>query len=411
MRKLPYFTGSTGRPMRALLAAIVVLGMAGEGVALAQPMPPADVGSAPVQLAQAQRRGGLLDFLFGPRLLQPFRGRQPTVPPAQLKPSAPRQPAVPTVQVEPKDPDAKKVLVLGDFIAAGLAWGLDQTWAEEPKLVVVDRSNNASGLVRADYYDWNAALLKILNEEKPEIVVIEIGANDRQRMRVDGKTYPPNSDVWEATYKKRIAGIVDTLKVYGRPFFWVGAPPMRDDGATTDMTHFNDLFKAKTTEAGGHFVDIWNGFADEDGNYISSGPDVDGQLRALRTGDGINFTRAGRLKLAFYVDRDIKRQTGIGSGGIDLLTSSNQTSHIEIGPDGKKRLVGPVISLSDPLPGASLQLAGSADERQLDQSESPQFRLIVSGESPPSMPGRADNFTWPPGPQAAPRTEATASAQ
>lgn len=411
MRKLPYFTGSTGRPMRALLAAIVVLGMAGEGVALAQPMLPADVGSAPVQLAQAQRRGGLLDFLFGPRLLQPFRGRQPTVPPAQLKPSAPRQPAVPTVQVEPKDPDAKKVLVLGDFIAAGLAWGLDQTWAEEPKLVVVDRSNNASGLVRADYYDWNAALLKILNEEKPEIVVIEIGANDRQRMRVDGKTYPPNSDVWEATYKKRIAGIVDTLKVYGRPFFWVGAPPMRDDGATTDMTHFNDLFKAKTTEAGGHFVDIWNGFADEDGNYISSGPDVDGQLRALRTGDGINFTRAGRLKLAFYVDRDIKRQTGIGSGGIDLLTSSNQTSHIEIGPDGKKRLVGPVISLSDPLPGASLQLAGSADERQLDQSESPQFRLIVSGESPPSMPGRADNFTWPPGPQAAPRTEATASAQ
>ena len=150
--------------------------------------------------------------------------------------------------------------------------------------------------------------------------------------------------------------MVDTLKVFGRPFFWVSAPPMRSSSASRDMAYLNGLYKPAVTAAGGHFIDIWNGFTDENGNYTSSGPDVDGQLRALRTSDGINFTRAGRLKLAFYVEREIRKQTGIGTGAVDLFASASQTSQIEIGPDGVKRLVGPVISLSDPLPGASRAL-------------------------------------------------------
>lgn len=390
-----------------LLAAVAALTLSVDVAATAQDwLPPEDIGPQPQRriLKPAppppQRRGGFLEMLFGPRLLEPFRGRQQALPP-QVQPLQPAEPPLPTVEISPKDPDAKKILVLGDFVAGGIAWGLDQTLAEEPKLAVVDRSNNSSGLVRADYYDWNAELLKILNEEKPAIIVMELGANDRQRLRLDGKVFQPGTDTWEATYEKRLAGLVDTLKVYGRPFFWVGAPPMRVDAASADMTHFNELFKAKVSDAGGYFVDIWNGFADEDGNYISSGPDVDGQLRALRSGDGINFTRAGRLKLAFFVDREIKRVTGVGAGGIDLLTSTNQTSHIEIGPDGKKRLVGPIISLSDPLPGASQQLAGAPDEQPPDKSDTPQYRLVVAGEAPATLPGRADDFAWPPGPRAA----------
>ena len=301
--------------------------------------------------------------------------------PRTLQPAQPAVPPVATVEVSPKDPDAKKVLVIGDFVAGGIAWGLDQTWAEEPKLQVIDESNNASGLVRADYYDWNAELLAILNKEQPDIVVIEIGANDRQQLRIDKKRYAVHSEAWDKIYDERIAGIVDTLKVYGRPFFWVGAPPMRVTAASADMVELNDLYKAKVGASGGHFVDIWNGFTNENGAYISSGPDVDGQLRALRAGDGINFTRAGRLKLAFYVDREIRRQTGIGSGNVDLLASVNQTEHIEIGPDGKKRLVGPVISLSDPLPGGSETLAGAPDAPPVKESDTPGYLLVVKGEA------------------------------
>jgi hypothetical protein len=179
---------------------------------------------------------------------------------------------------------------------------------------------------------------------------------------------------------------------------------MRQSSAFRDMLYFNDLYRPTVTAAGGHFVDIWGGFTNEEGRYISSGPDVTGQLRGLRAGDGINFTRAGRLKLAFYVEREIRRQTGIGTGAVDLLASTDQQSQIEIGPDGVKRLVGPVISLSDPLPGASFVLVGGPEEAAAEEpaeTETPQYLMIVKGAALPAVSGRADDFTWPPRPRAA----------
>ena len=253
---------------------------------------------------------------------------------------------------------------------------------------------HGSGLVRDDVYDWNAELLNVLNSERPDIVIVALGANDRQAIRAGDGQLAPHTPEWDAAYARRLASFVETLKVYGRPFFWVGVPPMRVTAALRDMLAFNGLYQPAVEGAGGHFVDIWNGFTDENGNYISSGPDVEGQLRALRTSDGINFTRAGRLKLAFYVEREIHRQTGLGAGSVDLVTSTDQRSHIEIGPDGKKRLVGPVISLSDPLPGASSVLAGGPTARPAVET-SPRYRLVVKGDALPVVPGRADDFSWP----------------
>ena len=338
--------------------------------------------------------GGFFDFLFGPRPVRPPPQQEKQAPSRAKRPS---EPPVAVAEVTPKDEKARKILVVGDFAAGGLAWGLDQTFAEEPKIAVLDVSNNASGLVRDDYYDWNKQLPTILNEQKPDVVVVLIGSNDRQQIR-DGKNrLAVHSDGWEKAYARRVASMADTLKVFGRPYFWVSAPPMRSSSASRDMTYLNDLYKPVVTAAGGYFIDIWNGFTDDNGNYTSSGPDVDGQLRALRNSDGINFTRAGRLKLAFYVEREIRKQTGIGAGAVDLFASASQTTQIEIGPDGVKRLVGPVISLSDPLPGASRALVGGANSPDTTMAtDTPQYKLVVDGAAPPSAPGRADDFTWPP---------------
>ncbi len=378
---------------------------------LAQPLPPGAVGQPSAQNAPQPRGGGFLQFLFGPRQDRPPPPPPPTV--QQRRPPTSAPPPVATAEVAPKDANAKQILVAGDFVAGALAWGLEQTFAEEPRLEVINGSNGNSGLVRDDYYDWKKELPALLNENKPDIVVFVVGSNDRQQMR-DGKDrLQPRTEAWEKVYVQRIESLVDTLKVYGRPFFWVTAPPMRSTSATRDMAYLNDLYKPRVTAAGGHFIDIWNGFTDENGRFISSGPDVDGQLRALRNSDGINFTRAGRLKLAFYVEREIHRQTGIGAGSVDLLASTSQATQIEIGPDGKKRLVGPVISLNDPLPGASSVLVGAVepagDSRVSSErvtapllaapvdTTSPQYLMIVKGEALPTVPGRADDFSWPPG--------------
>ena len=376
----------------------ILLVLAASGGALAQPVPPADVGSGGSQ-QPPPRHEGFLEMLFGPSLIHPFQGgifAPPPEPPPPVKPPQPSEPPLNLADILPKDPNAKKILVVGDFEADGIAWGLDQTYASEPKIAIVDDANTNSGLVRDDVYDWNAELPKLLNQEKPDIVVVALGANDRQNMKIGNTRAPPHTDPWEQAYTQRIKSLADTLKVYGRPFFWAGAPPMRQSASSRDMTYLNGFFDSAVSEAGGTFVDIWNGFTDDNGAYISSGPDVDGQLRALRAGDGINFTRAGRLKLAFYVSREIKRQTGLGAGTVDLLASTGQASQIEIGPDGKKRLVGPVISLTNPT-AVGGQLAGGPTTAVTKESDAPGYVMVVKGESLPVVHGRADDFTWPPG--------------
>jgi hypothetical protein len=374
------------RLITALLIAVIAVGSV-----------PILVDSASVEVAAQTRKAKRPNFfqrLLGVRD-QPAKVIKRAIRRKKKSRRQPSQPAVVTAEVQPKDPDARKILVVGDFVAGGLAWGLEQTFAEEPKLTVIDKSKADSGLTRADRYDWNAVLLDTLNEVQPDVVVLVFGANDRQQLRDGAERYPMRSNMWVATYTQRITGLIDTLKVYGRPFFWVGAPPMRATAASSDMVYLNGLYKPRVQSGGGYFVDIWNGFTNEDGRYVTSGPDVDGQVRQLRTRDGINFTRAGRLKLAFYVQREIRRQTGFGSGGIDLLATVTLGNQIEIAPDGTKLLVGPIISLNDPVPGLSRDLAG-AERGSVTSQETAQYKMIVRGEVLPTTAGRVDDFTWPP---------------
>jgi hypothetical protein len=339
-------------------------------------------------------------------LFSPF-GRKP--PPVRKQPVEPATPPLATVEVQPKDPKARKILVVGDFLAGGLAWGLDQEFADEPKLAVVDKSKDLSGLVRDDYFDWNKSLPEILNGEKPDLVVILIGANDRQQMRIGNQRIPIGSDTWEKTYTQRVEGIIDTLKVYGRPFFWMSAPPMRTGATAGDATYLNGIYKPRVEAGGGTFVDVWNGFTNADGQYIGWGPDKDGQVRQLRAADGVNFTPAGRLKLAFYAEREVRRKTGVGAGAFDLIPSASLKTQIEIGPDGKKRLVGPVMSLSDPLPGSSDTLAGGPAAPAGPGADASPPSMIDKGTELPSIPGRADDYAWPPRAAAVPPPVAEAT--
>jgi hypothetical protein len=53
-----------------------------------------------------------------------------------------------------KLPEAKVILVVGDFIAGSLGEGLATAFETTPGIVVERRTNGSSGIVRDDYYDW-----------------------------------------------------------------------------------------------------------------------------------------------------------------------------------------------------------------------------------------------------------------
>ena len=98
---------------------------------------------------------------------------------------------------------------------------------------------------------------------------------------------------------------------------------------TADMLAFNDFYKSAATANGGEFVDIWNGFVDENGNFITTGPDINGQVVRLRGSDGINLTRAGRRKVAFYAEKPLKKLLGRAADpNIGTLTPEMQNRRI-----------------------------------------------------------------------------------
>ncbi|WP_051231712.1 DUF459 domain-containing protein [Kaistia adipata] len=377
---------------------------------------PVLIGAGPAHAQFRGGPGGFLDRLFGierppPRemMVPPEdlgRGRPPgaqrrqdqgkAAQPRKKRPAAPAEPVYTALEVLPKNPDAKKVMVVGDFVADGLAWGLDQAFAEEPRLAVVNRADSPSGFVREDHFDWAGKISEMLSSEKPDMVVVMIGANDRQQIKTKDGRFAPRSEEWQKAYQQRVERFLLALQTYGKPVYWVGAPPMRSNDASADMAFLNTVFKSRVEAVGGNFIDVWDGFADESGKFVARGPDVDGQTRLLRGNDGINFTKSGRRKLAFFVERDIRQDSGLGLP-MSAATPTNPNATMEIGPDGKERQVGPVVSLTDPEPGTEGKLIGAADQRiPGPAADSLQYKLTVEGQSPDAQPGRVDDFAWKP---------------
>ena len=98
----------------------------------------------------------------------------------------------------------RNVLVLGDGMADWLAYGLEDTYAEQPDMGVIRKHKTVSGLIKyqpkGDPADWAAAAKGILATEKPDVIVIMLGLNDRVAMREpaveksDGKSSDKKSD-------------------------------------------------------------------------------------------------------------------------------------------------------------------------------------------------------------------------
>jgi uncharacterized protein len=207
-----------------------------------------------------------------------------------------------------KDAAAFRVIVLGDAFSQLLAAGLDQSFASDPKIAVLRRGNDNSGLVRSDYYDWMKAAREIADDpKKPDMAVIMIGGNDRQALNADTGAQEPLSPRWRELYGGRVEGLIQIFKDKNVPVVWVGLPVMQPAAYSAVIAQINEIFRSSAAKAGVPFIDLWDKFTDEHGQYSAFGPDENGQIVKLRSADGIHFTDAGARKLALFVEGEIKR--------------------------------------------------------------------------------------------------------
>src|SRR5215470_1726664 len=395
---------------------------------------------------QNRRQPGLFDW-FEQQGVPPQPERAP--PPVDYS----RAPAPKKADPKAESAVTTPILVLGDSMADWLAYGLELAYADAPEIGVLRRHRTNSGLIRTEvrsdprgeYPDWPPAARDLIAAQKPKFVLMMVGINDRRQFReaapaaqaprvakpaapssvpdpaaleldnpapdkpreiatvatpqpapVVNRNLEFRSDAWSEAYSRRIDDTIAALKTSGVPVFWVGLPPLRGQKAAADISFLNDLYRGRADKAGIIYIDVWDGFVDEDGRYAQFGPDLEGQTRRLRTSDGVYFTQAGARKLAHYVEREVQRW--LSTRAAPVAVSIPEEPKVEpatpsrLGPHARP-MSGPAVPLVAERGNETEDLLGG-NARQ-PTSDAMAAKVLVQGEAIPAPAGRADDFAWP----------------
>jgi hypothetical protein len=204
---------------------------------------------------------------------------------------------------------------------------------------------------------------------------------------------------------------------------------MRSDRANAQAVALNQLYRERSEKAGAKFIDIFDAFADQNGQYDAYGPAVDGQNVKLRGADGIHFTKAGARKLANFVEGEIRRAFEKRNPASDVATlppdieqaaddiNAQIRREMSAGPAPSgtpepapspeasgggpaappapppRPLAGPIL----PLTAKPMSPGGVLATRESHPFAEPELvaRVLRSGEPQPPVSGRADDFSWP----------------
>jgi len=363
-------------------------------------------------------------------------------PSEQSAPTLRRTPSRPAAVDFSKAPAGHKkagatrtILVLGDSMADWLGYGLEEAFDETPEVGVVRKIRTVSGLIvsdsRGSAYDWPSAAHELVASEKPDVVVIMLGLSDRQAIRnqqravrnqsepraaddesdqnKDGndkkddtkgagaRSYEFQTKEWEEAYGRRIDEMISVAKGRGMPVIWVGLPAIKGHQSTADASFLNELYRSHAARAGADYVDVWDGFISESGEYVARGPDVDGQIRRLRTEDGVHFTKAGAIKLAHFVEREINRILAARTPTAILPQSEPEKPRGADAPANAARpAAGPVVILTGSGGESGELLGGHNKPGQYNDPLASQ--VLTRGVTLPAPHGRADDFSWPSAP-------------
>ena len=171
--------------------------------------------------------------------------------------------------------------------------------------------------------------------------------------------YEFREERWVELYKKKIEEMIGVLKAKGVPVLWVGLPAVRGTRATADMLFLDSLYRDAAGKAGITYVDVWDGFVDEAGRFLQKGPDFEGQIRQLRSSDGVYFTKAGARKLAHYVEREVTRLMAGRSAPFTLPTEpATPDANAVPGQPAPRPLAGPILPLVASSVGTDQLLGG-----------------------------------------------------
>lgn len=377
----------------------------------------------------------------------PIEFVRPQAPGAARPPASavapPSEPSAPQTAVITPDPapalpvgPQTRIAVLGDNVGQFLARGLEATFSERPDIAIVRLTRDSSGLVNVRFYDWIEEAKKLLaGSQKIDIAIVMLGSNDNQEIVTGSERLSARSEGWNKLYRQRIEALAAQFRAKNIPLIWVGQPVMRNARLSDAMFAYNELYRDAVTRLGGVYIDIWEAFVDDRSRFSLFGPDINGQIVKLRTGDGVHFTPAGARKLAHFTETPLRRQIdairrqqapslialpapaapsaipGQSGGPVTAALGPGEQPGLQAAlpqaggppaailpkPEPVRPSAGPVVRLLAP----ELSAAGELVTRRRNEGETAKElpssvrRTLTTGVPGEARSGRADDFSWP----------------
>lgn len=382
----------------------------------------------PEQRTARPQRRGFFERLFGlpidndePRRPRRERARERGIfgspEPEQAEPAAPVKKAVPKTVF---------VAVIGDSLAENLAPGLAEALSERPEVGLVREIRPRVGLLKETDKPWRQVADEVLARD-PAVAaaVIFLGPYDDPPAKKPKKksaelqtTVPAlTAAPWMDQYAIKVDDIALAFRQKNIPLLWVGLPPVEDEKATADNLFLNDLVRQRVAALGGTFIDVWEGFVNEDEEYTVQGPNIEGRVVRLRMADGLHFSRAGARKVGHYIELELRNYLSTGDQG-DAIADLGVDPALPTIPGHSRVLMlgeaprtpGGVLlpptpaAINLPKPIEENPEATASSEAALDtpvpdaikpDETRPEENALATGAAIPSRPGRADDFAWP----------------
>lgn len=356
-------------------------------------------------------------------------GRPVRPPPAVQRPDGVGPPPSSSADNEPSAPAAPKVpktifvAVMGDSLAENLSPGLSDALSERPEVGLVREIRSGTGLLKESKTSWRQTTDEILARD-PAVAaaVIFIGPTDdppAPKKKAEAEQAGPTiaaAAPWMEEYATKVDELALAFRQKNIPLLWVGLPPVEDAKTTAEYLQLNDLVRQRVAALGGTFIDVWEGFVNEEEGFTVQGPNIEGRVVRLRTSDGVHFTKAGARKIGHAVELELRTILAPKDQG-DAMSDLGGVDPGAPTVPGSSRILA--LGTSPRTPGAIL-VPPAAPEKDKDKKPELNSGIIagpegtmpdpsaakapppvvteealVSGAAVPAKPGRADDFAWP----------------
>jgi hypothetical protein len=180
------------------------------------------------------------------------------------------------------------------MMAVGLSAVLMRQAAGSKDLRIVKAFRSGTGLARPEVFNWMDEYPAMLGAERPDVVIVAIGANDGQGFVVDGKVLAYGSEDWRRVYQDRLASYLAMVGATGARVLWMGLPPMRAPSYDEKIATINRIaYTVVSQQPNAAWFNPVSYVGDDAGRFREFVTLGNGKTMRIRSADGIHLSDEG----------------------------------------------------------------------------------------------------------------------